>query len=88
MFSAHKALPNLTTLHLSGNSFHGPIDNGDDPFIVSPRLQYVSLTNNRLTGVIPKALQQHSFAYLDLSQNRLRGSVEDMGGTCVCTVIK
>ncbi len=73
--SALWALPNLTSLYLEGNGFTGRIDVGNFS-AASSALVNVSLANNRLTGSIPMALQQHGkFATLDLSYNMLSGGV-------------
>jgi hypothetical protein len=73
--SALWALPNLTSLYLEGNGFTGRIDVGNFS-AASSALVNVSLANNRLTGPIPMALQQHGkFATLDLSYNMLSGGV-------------
>lgn len=65
-------LPNITSMHFSGNGFDGAI--GDLPS--DSILQQLSLSNNRLNGTIPNSVQTHSFAdILDLSSNRFMGTL-------------
>jgi len=62
----------LTVLHLSGNGFIGSL-----PRIVSMSnaLTDLSLSYNFLTGSIPSVLQRRSWSKLDLSYNRLSGTL-------------
>ena len=69
------ALPNLTTLHLSGNRLTGSIGSYDD-MQLGHKLYDLSLSHNVLTGRIPRAIQQRIFYRLDLSYNRLSGALE------------
>ncbi len=67
-------LPDLTTLHLSGNGFEGTIPN--IPSSALPKaLSDVALTHNRLHGTIPASIQQYPFLTLDLSFNKFKGYV-------------
>eukprot|EP01035_Chromulina_nebulosa_P025131 gene25131-32779_t len=70
-------LQNLTTLHLSGNLLSGgipPVSVGSVP----SKLAYLSLAYNRLTGTIPDGLQNFGFSNIDLSHNKLQGSIAQM----------
>lgn len=62
----------LSVLHLSGNGFIGSL-----PRIVSmsDALTDLSLSYNFLTGSIPSVLQSRSWSKLDLSYNRLSGTL-------------
>ena len=65
-------LPNLTTLHLSGNKFTGSIPS---TVALSDALSDVSLSHNSLTGAIPEVIQQRRWYNLDLSYNRLSATL-------------
>lgn len=67
-------LPNLTTLHLSGNGFYGTLPDID---FFGAALVDVALSYNALTGTIPKALQERKWYSLDLSFNLLRGTLSE-----------
>lgn len=62
----------LSSLHLSGNSLSGTIP---DERVISKRLVDLILSHNVLTGTIPEAVQTHNWRTLDLSYNRLSGTV-------------
>lgn len=66
-------MPNLNTLHLSGNGLFGPIPE----VVLGSNLTDLSLSNNGLTGTIPISMQTHSFAELDLTNNALDGTLVD-----------
>jgi hypothetical protein len=69
----HQCIDSLTS-HLLGNNLVGSIpDILDD----SVALNDLTLSNNGLTGTIPVSLQLHSFVNLDLSANRLHGTLVD-----------
>jgi Leucine-rich repeat (LRR) protein len=72
------AMPALTTLHLSGNGFSGnlPAD-----LNVSASLTDLSLSHNVLTGRIPATVQRHGWSNLDLSYNRLTGTLDGYSST-------
>jgi Leucine-rich repeat (LRR) protein len=63
----------MTALRLSGNRLHGSLPSS----ISSSSIQLVNLTlaYNSLTGSIPDWIQRHSFQELDLSNNRLDGTL-------------
>jgi Leucine-rich repeat (LRR) protein len=71
-------LPNLTTLHLSGNKFTGSIPSA---VVLSDTLFDVSLSHNSLTGAIPEVIQQRRWYNLDLSYNRLSATLSGDFGT-------
>eukprot|EP01033_Poteriospumella_lacustris_P006041 gene6041-4336_t len=64
-------MPRLKTLHLSGNGFVGRLDASN----ISDSLIDLSLSHNSLTGSIPLAIQSKHWASLDLSFNRLGGTL-------------
>lgn len=70
------SIPNITTLHLSGNGFRGP---AIPQFLKTwpKQLQDLSMAHNRLNGTISMLLQQdmNRFAIFDLSHNRIGGDV-------------
>eukprot|EP01032_Pedospumella_encystans_P008353 gene8353-9926_t len=65
-------LPNSTALHLSGNGFTGNIP-GD--ILISDSLTDLSLSHNALTGTIPVQIQHKKWSNVDLSYNRLSGTL-------------
>ena len=65
-------LPNLYTLHLSGNGFTGNLPLNLN---VSRSLLDLSLSHNQLTGTIPLSLQSRNWTNLDLSFNYLQGTL-------------
>ena len=65
-------LPQLSSLHMSGNGFTGPLPNLD---VISESLIDVSLSHNKLTGSVPLSIQQRQWYNLDLSYNRLAGTL-------------
>ena len=65
-------LPNITTLHLSGNGFTGSIP-GD--IVLSTTLTDLSLSHNVLTGSIPDQIQLRNWHNIDMSYNRLSGTL-------------
>lgn len=65
-------LPNITTLHLSGNGFTGSIP---DNIRFSATLTDLSLSHNALTGTIPIQIQHRKWNNIDLSYNRLSGTL-------------
>ena len=66
-------LPNITTLHLSGNGFTGSIPSN---IILSDTLTNLSLSHNVLTGNIPMQIQFKRWSSIDLSYNRLSGTLQ------------
>ena len=71
-------LPNITTLHASGNGLKGSLSNVDKMW--GANLRHVSLSYNTLTGGIPLALQRRAanMDELDLEYNCFKGSIHDM----------
>jgi hypothetical protein len=67
-------LPNIESLHLSGNGLGGII-----PFNLnlSTSLNDLSLSHNLLTGTIPDLIQVWPWLNLDLSYNRLTGTLDN-----------
>jgi Leucine-rich repeat (LRR) protein len=62
----------LRVLHLLGNGFTGTVADISD----ASSLSVVGIGSNQLTGIIPRTFQLHKFAQLDLSINRLSGTLE------------
>ena len=65
-------LPNITTLHLSGNGFTGSIPSDIQ---LSKTLSDLSLSHNALTGSIPLTVQLKNWDRVDLSYNRFMGTL-------------
>jgi Leucine-rich repeat (LRR) protein len=65
-------MPILTTLHLSGNGLTGTLP---DEIGAYSLLSDLSLSHNLLTGTIPVAIQRRRWYSLDLSFNRLGGTL-------------
>jgi Leucine-rich repeat (LRR) protein/uncharacterized membrane protein len=65
-------MPNLTTLHLSGNGITGALSG---ELRVGEQLLDLSLSHNVLTGSIPRAIQTRAWKNLDLSYNRFSGEL-------------
>ena len=65
-------LPNIATLHLSGNSFIGSIPNN---ILLSDTLSDLSISHNVLTGTVPQQIQLKKWDNIDLSYNRLSGTL-------------
>ena len=63
-------LKGLNTLHLSGNSLTGSINNN---IYINNHLLDLDLSHNILTGSIPIAIQSNIWYNLDLSYNRFTG---------------
>lgn len=63
------SMPNLESLHMSGNILHTSLDGIGE---LGPKLTNLSLSYNVLTGTIPHIIQDRStWQLLDLSSNRL-----------------
>jgi Leucine-rich repeat (LRR) protein len=71
-------LPNVTSLHLSGNGLTGSFPS-DLP--VSRSLYDLTLSHNELTGSIPAEIQQRQWLTLDMSYNRFSGTLRSDFGT-------
>ena len=71
-------LPNISTLHASGNGLQGFLPQSPDSW--SGSLRQLSLSFNTLTGSIPLPLQRHaaSMIELDLEYNNLDGNIESL----------
>jgi Leucine-rich repeat (LRR) protein len=68
----------LTTLQLSGNKLQGTISElSSSNQSLASSLNVLLLSNNALTGTIPVSIQRHAFLQLDLSNNRLQGTLVD-----------
>jgi Leucine-rich repeat (LRR) protein len=63
----------LETLHVSGNGIKGSIPS-DLSF--GKRLQDISMSYNQFTGTIPMNFKTRSWRYVDLSFNKLKGSLD------------
>jgi Leucine-rich repeat (LRR) protein len=70
------SMPNLKTLHLSGNGLVGNLEDLSDS--QSPVLNDVSLASNRLSGTLPLSWQQWPWRSLDLSGNKLMGTLSSV----------
>jgi hypothetical protein len=66
------ALPNLAALHLSGNGLTGTLS---DSVVIGAALRSLSLSNNILTGSIPRQFQDRAWDEFDLSFNHLSGKL-------------
>ncbi|KAF2282509.1 hypothetical protein GH714_043894 [Hevea brasiliensis] len=78
-------LSSLISLSLSDNDLTGPIPDtfhkfGQGSIGSTVSLEYLDLSNNILSGVIPKSLEALSYLkYLNLSYNRLEGEIPSRG---------
>ena len=66
-------MTNLQVLHISGNSLTGTLPTSK--IILSSALVDLSLSYNLLSGSIPNFIQEHNWNNLDLSHNRLSGTL-------------
>jgi len=67
-------LPQLKVLHASGNSLKGTLPSSHHQ-LWSGALQDLALSYNFLTGSIPTEIQDRAWVNLDLSNNRLSGTL-------------
>jgi Leucine-rich repeat (LRR) protein len=67
-------LRTLTSLHLSGNSLTGTLPSDVN---ISSHLLDLTVSHNSLTGTVPQVVQLHNWRNLDLSYNRLSGSLRN-----------
>eukprot|EP01032_Pedospumella_encystans_P007830 gene7830-9338_t len=72
------AMPKLNTLHLSGNDLTGTLPHNLN---ISSTLMDISLSHNKLRGLIPTQLQDHVWYNLDLSFNKFSGTLSKDFGT-------
>jgi Leucine-rich repeat (LRR) protein len=70
-------LPRLASLHLSGNGLTGTLP---ENVTLSTNMLDLTVSHNALTGTIPNSVQLHNWRTLDLSFNRLRGSLTSAFG--------
>ena len=68
------SLPNITSLHLSGNGLTGNLPN---QVSISSSFIDLTLSHNVLTGTIPRQFQERKWYTLDLSYNRLSGTLDN-----------
>jgi Leucine-rich repeat (LRR) protein len=61
----------IQTLHLVGNGLHGSLTDLSNASVLS----VLALGSNQLTGTIPISFQRHNFTQLDVSINRLSGTL-------------
>ena len=66
------SMPNMETLHLSGNALRGSLPNQLD---ISHSMKELSLSHNQLSGTIPSTLLQYPWEDFDLSFNRFAGTI-------------
>jgi hypothetical protein len=66
------SMPFLMTLHLSGNGLTGSVPNS---LSLSSSLTDVTLSHNNLIGTIPDSFQQKYWWNLDLSYNKIAGTL-------------
>lgn len=71
------SMPNLKTLHLSGNGYRGSLT---DNIHINSVLFDLSLSHNHLDGTIPIAFQNRSWTTLDLSFNFFSGELSKTFG--------
>ena len=70
-------MPHLEILHLSGNAFSGTFPSSVN---FTATLVDLTLSHNILSGTIPSALQTKSWSRLDLSYNKISGTLENTVG--------
>jgi hypothetical protein len=74
-------MPSLSVLHLGGNSISGSIP---DVLFTQSLVEFIA-PSNQLTGAIPSSLWQSNVTVLDLSLNRLQGTLSDTMLTALTT---
>lgn len=67
-------LPQIKTMHLSGNSLEGSLPSD---LTVPEGMFHLDLCHNSLTGTIPRAIQNRSWYIIDLSDNKFHGNLID-----------
>ena len=68
------SMPILNTLHLSGNGLTGNLPHVHN---ISENLIDFAVSHNKITGSIPPAFQKRQWYNLDLSYNKLGGTMHD-----------
>jgi Leucine-rich repeat (LRR) protein len=71
------SMPSLATLHLSGSGLTGSLPAEAS---ISSVLADLSLSHNLLTGIIPESILNRDWNKVDLSYNRIKGTVEGAEG--------
>jgi Leucine-rich repeat (LRR) protein len=71
------SMSNLATLHLSGSGLTGSLPAEAN---ISSVLTDLSLSHNLLTGIIPESILHRDWNKVDLSYNRIKGTVEGAQG--------
>jgi Leucine-rich repeat (LRR) protein len=79
------AMPDLNTLHLAGNEFTGTLPGAHN---VSNALVDLSISHNILTGTIPAPFQNRKWYNLDLSYNRLGGTLLEVTPTTTSSIMQ
>lgn len=69
------SFPNLNSLFLSGNKLSGSLSELISTTNTTLSLTTLVVSNNDLTGNVPTSIQRHLFLELDLSKNRLDGTL-------------
>jgi Leucine-rich repeat (LRR) protein len=72
------SMPYLVSLHLAGNGLSGTLP---DVRNITAGLVDLTVSHNYLTGTIPTVIQAHSWHNLDVSFNRLTGTLKDSFGS-------
>jgi hypothetical protein len=67
-------LPNLVSIHISGNRFSGIIGE----LLENSSLVNMSLSFNHFSGSLPLSVQRHSFDVLDVSFNTFTGEINEV----------
>ena len=65
-------MPSMNTLHLSGLGVHGSFP---EVVKIGPKMRYLSLSHNFISGPIPQSIQVHAWQRLDLSFNKMSGTL-------------
>ncbi|KAG2435615.1 hypothetical protein HYH02_011905, partial [Chlamydomonas schloesseri] len=65
----------VNTLLLSGNLLNGSLPDLPSGAVLTGELSYLDLSNNSLSGPLPRYLPRLALSYLDASHNRLAGPV-------------
>jgi hypothetical protein len=71
-------MPFLVSLHLAGNGLTGTLASVGN---ITAGLVDLTVSHNYLTGTIPAIIQAHSWHNLDVSFNRLTGTLKDSFGS-------